>query len=351
MKASDFKILESLVNTPGLPGREGLISEKIQYFLPGEGWQINTDAVGNLTARKPGVGKRILFLTHMDEVGLIVRRVTPDGFLKVERLGGISLQALPGSAFDLWTAKGRLDAHAGLPAAHSVSGKENFIKLADIYLDIGAQNQAEVQTMGVRVGDGLTWASKLCRIGKSRIRSKALDNRTGCYTLVKLAHWLDEHALEQDITLAFITQEESMIMEAAPVIRALAPDVVIGVDGTLPFDTPDDSDPQCDIGLGGGPCIKIMDVIRGKIGYLPDWELTNQLIDFLIDKQFSYQPEVVVGISTAISLVPVLNHGVKTASFSLPIRYHHSPNEVVDLQDLDAMLTMLISVLENHVLG
>ncbi len=349
VQPSDITLIQHLTQTPGLPGREIRVVERIKAALPQENWQVSIDAVGNLIARKPGQGKKLLFIVHTDEVGLIVRRITPEGFLKVERLGGIGLQVLPGSAFDLWTQQDRFDALVGCLAAHMENGGPEKIKLDDLYVDVGAASRDEVLSWGIQVGDGLTWKSDFCQLPGGRIRGKALDDRLGCFVLIKLAQMLEDKALDYDLSLGFVGQEESMLIESAPVVNRMAPDIVIGIDGTLTFDTPEITEPQCDLDLGKGPAVKLMDAIRGKTGYLPDWNLTQKIIHFMLSAGFNVQREVVVNISTALSLVPFMNSGIETASFSLPIRYHHAPVEVADLQDLESLLNALQSMLLENV--
>lgn len=348
--ARDIALIKTLVNTPGVSGRESLVADVIKDALPQTGWQIAVDAIGNLTARKPGDGKRILFIAHMDEVGLIVRRITRDGFLKIERLGGISLHTLPGSALDLWTDQGRIDALVGAEAAHLVNGNSQALASDALFVDIGASSEEEVRSLGVNIGDALTWKSDLCMLPHDRIRGKALDDRLGCFALIKLAEMFADEALDADITLGFVVQEESMTFEAAPIIHSIDPEIVIGVDGTLPFDTPDVDEPQSDIQLGKGPCVKLMDAIRGKTAYLPDWNLTKAIISFLDGKGYPYQSEIVVGLSTALSLVPFMNNGISTACLSLPIRYHHSAVEMADLNDLEHLINFLWALLVNDVI-
>lgn len=351
LQEQDFDLIKSLVTTPGLPGREALITEKISQAIPSSGWEINQDPVGNLTARKSGQGKKLLFIAHMDEVGLIVRRITDDGFLKVERLGGIGVHVLPGSSMELWTSKGKsLEALVGAPSAHLVNGRSQDIEIEDLYIDIGAHSKEEARALGVNIGDGLTWKSDLQLLNGTRIRGKALDDRLGCFALIKVATLLGDIEQDYDIMVAFVVQEEAMLLEAAPIVRVFEPDIVIGVDGTLPFDTPDIDEPQSDLFLGKGPCIKLMDAIRGKIAYLPSWDLTRTIIRYMDESGFVYQPEVVIGLSTAVSLVPFMNSGVKTACFSLPIRYHHSAVELADVYDLERLIEIMIDIIRERVL-
>ena len=336
----DFELLSDLVSTPGLPGRESRVAALIRSRLPASPWESRLDPLGNLVARLPGTGMKVMLVAHMDEVGLIVRRITPDGFLLVERLGGMHIRSLPGASLDVWTLKGRVVAQAGLLPQHLDNSQ--ILKLEDIYLDIGASSRAEVEARGVRVGDGLTWSAVTNLTAVDRVVSKALDDRLGCLALLSLAHNLQPTAIHFDLYLAFVVQEETGLMGGVPLVNQLAPDIVIGIDGTLAFDTPDLEGQQSDIRLGAGPAIKLMDAIRGKTGsYLPDWELTERLRSLAQQHAIPLQVEVTTGLSTAVTPLPFAGAGVRTAALSIPIRYHHSPVETADVRDVTGMLELL----------
>jgi putative aminopeptidase FrvX len=276
----------------------------------------------------------------MDEVGLIVRRITEDGFLLVERLGGMHIRSLPGASLDLWTARGCVVAHAGVLPQHL--DNTQFLGLEHIYLDIGASTRAEAESMGVRVGDGLTWSCFPRFKGVDRIVSKALDDRLGCLALLSLAQNLQPADINCDLFLAFVVQEETGLMGGVPLVNQLAPDIVIGVDGTLAFDTPDLQGQQSDIRLGGGPAVKLMDAIRGKTGsYLPDWGLSERLRSLAQQHDIPLQLEVTTGLSTAVTPLPFAAAGTRTAALSIPIRYHHSPVETAHPSDVTGLLELL----------
>ena len=341
----NLDLLEKMVQAPGLPGREIEVARLIREAISNCSQEVESDRLGNVVAHFPGSGRRVMFVAHMDEVGLIVRRITEDGFLLVERMGGMGVRSLPGSSLMLWTDGGSIPAQVGvLPLQLD---NPVYLDLEDLYVDIGATSRGEVETMGVQVGDGLTWASLFQRIGEDRIRSKALDDRLGCFTLLSLAELIgqQERQLQCDLFLAFVVQEETMLTGGMPVVRSYKPDVVIGVDGTLAFDTPDLKRKQCDIRIGGGPCIKWFDAIRGKLAsYVPHWGLAQSIRRTARQNDFPLQPEVVTGMSTAVTPVPFSLSGVETAALSLPIRYHHSPVETADLGDVRDLVRLLAAL-------
>jgi len=335
----DLGTLEELTAAPGISGREQAVARLIERDLPPE-FDIAVDPLGNLTAHRPGSGPKLLFLTHMDEVGLIVQRILPNGFLTVERIGGMSLSALPGTRLDLWTQSGRLPAQVGLLPAHL--DRAEPVALGNCFIDIGARSDQEACAMGVQVGDFLTWAHHFQVLNDRIISSKALDDRLGCFALLCQARAIAKDSLPVDLTLAFSVQEEIMLSGSLPIIHRLQPDVVIGIDGTLAFDTPDLDGLQSAVSLGNGPVLKWMDAIRGKLAaYVPDLGLCQQIRSIAQQNGIPLQHEVTTGLTTALTMVPFQENGIRTAALSLPIRYHHTPIESADLRDLEALITLM----------
>lgn len=335
----NFDQLSRLTAVSGISGREWRVAEFIRSSLPSK-YEVFQDPIGNLTVHLPGKGKRVMLMAHMDEVGLIVRRVLENGFLRVERLGGINVRALAGSVLNLTTEKGQLDAIVGLLPQHLDTGAE--LDLNSFYLDIGARSVQEVAEMGVQVGDSLTWSAPLKRIGQTRIYSKALDDRLGCWILLMIAEQTKLSELNCDLYLTFSVQEETMLKGGLPAVHKFEPEIVIGVDGTLTFDTPDLVGEQSEIVIGGGPAVKWMDTIRGKqVTFVPDEQLVSSIRKATAQLQIPLQSEIVVGLSTAVSSVPLMGDGIRTLALSLPIRYHHSSVEMADLNDVAGMVQLL----------
>ena len=205
-----FDLLERLTGVPGVSGREELVADLIRSSLPAKSCNCSLDNLGNLVAHIPGNGKRVMLAAHMDEVGLIVQRILPNGFLKVERLGGSSLRALPGSRLSLWTLKGCIPAFVGVLPQHLDTNEP--MDFSKIYIDIGSSSDQETRVMHVAPGDVLTWESPLRSIGDTLISGKALDDRVGCYILIQLAKLLQPEELKCDLYFAFTVQEEKMVM-------------------------------------------------------------------------------------------------------------------------------------------
>ncbi len=347
MKSFRADILGRLVELPGLPGREEQVAEFIRASMPANVKDISQDALGNLIVHIPGKGKRVMVVAHMDEVGLIVQRILPNGFLKVERIGGFSIRALPGSRLSLWTSRGQVPAIAGILPKH-LDSDEPINDFSKIFVDIGAKTAAQARELGVAPGDGLTWDSPLHPVGDNRISGKALDDRLGCYVMIRLAEMIKPKDLDCDLYLVFSVQEETILMGGNPVVNMVSPDILIGLDVAFSFDTPDLEGKQCDLALGKGPAIKWMDAIRGKLAaFVPDRKLSLHIRDIAEKNDIPLQDEIVVGMSTAVTPMMFAGKGARTAAISIPIRYHHTPNEIADIQDIENTMLLVKKVIEN----
>lgn len=345
---NDIELIKQLTEIPGLSGREKPVADFIYSKLISSGWEVSKDRLNNVLAKKSGIGPHIMFIAHIDEVGMMVRKITDDGFVLVHRVGGLNPVSVSGRKFDLWTGKGKVSAFCGTLPPH-FAGKQPVPEIENLYLDVCAETRQEVHDLGIRVGDGITSNSEFEHIGH-RICGKALDDRIGCFIMLKLIEMINNlGSVRNPVTMAFVSLEETMTLETAPVIRQCSPDIVIGIDGTLPFDTPDIPDKQCDITLGKGFSIKWMDAIRGKAAYYPDWNLMKVIIDFAEKNDISFQSEVVVGICNALSPVAFMNQGVSTVSFSIPIRYHHSGYEMADIRDIQSLLSFISNLFETEI--
>ena len=346
----DFGMLALLSETPGLPGREALVMDRIQHALP-EMWMAETDLIGNLVCHNPeweGCGPKVMLMAHMDEVGLIVRRILPTGFLQVQRIGGMGVRALPGSRLNLWTSEGKcVPAQMGTLPQHLDT--TTFLSLDEMYIDIGVESQQEAAEIGVQVGDGITWESRFEQFGENSIRGKAFDDRLGCFVLLTLAHNLVAQKILPvcDLYFAFVVQEETRLTGGLPSVQRYDPEIVIGLDGTLPFDTPDLLNGQNDVHLGGGPALKWLEAIRGKMACtVPDMRLAQIVRNTAREFGIPLQDEVIVGIGTALNPVPYANEGVRIVGLSLPVRYHHSPVEMADLRDIKWMVSLLSELVQ-----
>jgi putative aminopeptidase FrvX len=341
----DWDLLEQLTALPGLSGFE----EPVRRFIAQRLEQINVpfevDSLGNLVAHIAGEGPRVLFVAHMDEVGHVVSKIRADGYLSIERIGGVSAAALSGQPVQVWTTNGFLPGVVGVYPQH-LERLESEPPQRRPFVDIGVRSREEALACGVRVGAVVTYAPNFTRLNQRLIRSKALDNRVGCYLLLQLAIQWGEKRPPTDLFLAFTVQEESNLRGAVPVARAVAPQYIVGLDVTLAFDTPDLAPlEQSEVVLGKGPALKIMDHLPGSLyGTIAHPGLRAHIEDIAAQEGIPLQYEVMMGLTTAISPLAFVEAGMAAIGLSIPSRYNHSPVEVVSTDDIEAA-AMLLQVL------
>lgn len=332
--------LAQLCATPGVAGFEQPIAIKIIELLKVAGVQAVQDRIGNVIAHLPGPGPKVALFAHLDEVGLLVRKIDQNGFLMIERVGGTSEHVLPGQRVQIWTNSGSVLGVIGTLPQH-LANSHGVPGLGDMYIDIGLQSRLAAEEVGIEVGSPVTYAS-VFEILNGRIASKALDDRGGCALLLQLAARMIADEVPADIHLVFAVQEETTLRGAVPAIYAIQPDYAIGVDATLAFDTPDLKDGQAEISLGGGVVFKVLDHIRGSgLGFISHPGLRRHLEQLAREHEIPFQREVVTGLTTAATPLPYVRSGLPVAGVSFPLRYSHSPVEVADLTDLENTLALL----------
>jgi endoglucanase len=247
---------------------------------------------------------------------------------------------LPGQRVHLWTEAGPVSGVIGARHQH-VSDPQEAIDLANLYIDIGAASRDQVLNRGIQVGIPVTYAAGF-DVLDGRVSGKSLDDRLGCFLLLSLAEQLRSQPLPVDLSLVFVVQEETILTGAVPAIYDLEPDWAIGLDATLAFDTPDLTGGQNDIALGEGTVIKVMDHLRGQgLGFISHLGLRQHVERTAQEKGIRFQREVVTGLSTAATPLPYLRSRLPVAAVSFPLRYAHSPVDMVDVGDAQASLHLL----------
>ncbi len=338
----DWSLLEQLTALPGLSGFEEPVRRFIAQRLRQMKVGFYIDRLGNVVAHLAGTGPKALFVTHMDEVGHVVCKIRADGYLSIERIGGVSAGALSGQSVQVWTSDGFLPGVVGVHPQHlEKAGLETPCPRP--FVDIGARSRDEALALGVRVGTVVTYAPNFSRMNQHLIRSKALDDRVGCYLLLQLAAEWAERQPPTDLFLAFIVQEESNLRAAVPITRVVAPEFVVGIDATLAFDTPDLAYlEQSEVALGKGPAIKIMDHLAGALyGTIVHSGMRKHIEEVALEKKIPLQYEVLMGLTTAISPLAFVQEGIAVSGLSIPSRYNHSPVEVVSASDIEATAMLL----------
>jgi len=341
-------LLQELTAVPALAGREDRMISVMRRAFSALTQDVRVDRVGNVIVRIPGGRERpcLLIFAHMDEIGLIVRKIDADGFVRFERVGGMPEKSLLGQWMEVHTEDGR--SHPGLVGvtSHHVTpaDKRSVVpSRLEMYLDVGCASRAEVDALGIRVGDSITYRHSFARLAGDRVAAKSLDNRIGCAMLIKTLEALVAEPPAGTVYLVASVQEELNVRGVWPAFQSIKPDASICLDVTIACDTPDIRD-LAEMALGKGPAICAYEFHgRGTLGGLiPNPKLRRYLEDIARQEGVPTQTEVLVGIITDASFSQFLHEeGVPMAALAVPVRYTHSPVETCSLGDVDAAIRLL----------
>ncbi len=342
--------LQKLMATPGLSGHEDRVRAVIASELDALGVSHRTDRMCNLVAEFHGEGPNVMLFTHMDQLGFVVRKIEDDGFLRVERLGGVPERALASQEVIVALGKGRdVPGIIANKSHHATTPDEKYtvVRVADLYVDCGFETKSEAETAGVRIGSPVVYAPGSFRIGKHRLAGPAVDDRAGCAVLLSVAEGLaNRKGNGANVSLAFTVQEEFNLRGALPLAQAIGPDIAIQVDLMLATDTPDMTG-RGEMLLGKGPGISLYSFHgRGTLnGVIPHPALVRLFEETAEAESIPLQRSAQSGVLTDLSYVQLVGGGVASIDVGFPMRYSHSSREVVDLRDLDALAKLLTASL------
>jgi putative aminopeptidase FrvX len=351
-------LLKELTAVPALSGREeAMIATMRRHFGPLAD-EVRVDRVGNVIATVRGQrdSARLLIFAHMDELGLIVRKIEPDGFLRFERAGGVPEKSLLGQWVEIHTDDGRhVPALVGTTSHHVTKPERKFVvpDRLDMYLDVGCASRTEVEALGIRVGDAITYRATFTQLSADRVAAKSLDNRVGCVMLIQTLAALARERPASTVFLVASVQEEFNVRGVWPAFQALKPDAALCLDVTVACDTPELRH-LSDVSVGGGPVITAYQFHgRGTLGGLiPNPRLRRYLEQVAAEEGIPLQREVLLGVITDAAFSQLLGEqGVPMAALSVATRYTHAPVETCSLRDIQAAIRWLVAAARRYEAG
>lgn len=331
--------LKTLCALPGVSSREDAVRDYIRSQIAPHVDTLRVDAMGNLIAEKKGRvpgSKKLMLAAHMDEVGLMIRAITEEGYLKFSCVGGIDRRVLLGKR--VLVGERQLPGVIGLKAYHLTSAEEEkkVPKLKDLYLDIGAGSREEAEAQ-VRLGDVAVFDSDVVEFGHGLLKAKAIDDRIGCAVMVELC----KEDLPMDCTFAFTVQEEVGTRGAFGAAFSVTPDIALVLEGTTAADLPAMADRQKVCAPGKGPVVPFMD---GATVY--DRGLFELLRDLAEQHGIPWQTKEYLSGGTDAGAIQRSKEGVRVAAISAAVRYLHAPSSVASLEDCRQILALARLFLE-----
>ena len=305
--------------------------------------QLIYDGLGSLIARQGAGGPRVMLDAHMDELGGMVRRVTPTGFLSMQMLGGWLDQALPDQRWVILGAKGPVRAVTGIRDVHVVSPEERtkVFPRDSLYLDVGAHDAAEVTALGLSPGDPVVPDSPFEELAGGRYLGKAWDDRVGCAVVIEAMRRLRASGHPNQISFVITTQEEVGLRGAESAAAVVKPDVAIAIEGGITGDSPGRNPEETQAKLGAGPGVFLYDSSA-----LPSRKLTALVKATAAAKGVPLQLDLVQGYGDDSAEIQRSNGGVPTVNLIVPVRYTHAHNGIMDRRDFDGIVELVVALLQ-----
>ncbi len=325
-----LELLDRMCRIDGVSGNEDAVRMFIEEHVREYSSDIFTDVLGNLYVFKKGKhhrGKTIVAMAHMDEVGFIVKEITPEGYIKFAMVGGIDSRIMLG--IHVRIGKDRIKGVIGVKAAHLTTADERkkLPPVHDMYIDIGAKSKEDAMKY-VELGDYIAFDTQPHMTG-SLYTAKAIDDRLGCAVMMQL---LSEE-LEYDTWFVFSVQEEIGGSGATVAANRLSPDIALLFEATTAADLPGVTGEKRVCSVGGGAVMPFAD--RGTI-YTP--ELIKIASDAADRLGLKHQTKSMVAGATDAAKVSISGRGVETIAISLATRYLHSPVCTGAIDDMHSIL-------------
>ncbi len=331
MQQDSFDFLKRLVDTPGPSGYEQRVQRVFRDRVSPFATDVRTDVLGNVyAALNPQGSPRIMLAGHADEIGFQVRYISDEGMLYFGSIGGHDVIVTVGQRVTVHTASGPLPGVLGRKAIHLLDADERtkVPKLDDLWIDIGAKDRADAVSV-VAVGDCVTYSHELQHLRGDLCVARSFDDKMGVFIVAETLRLLAASSLKAAVIGVSTVQEEVGIRGAQTGAFSIDPQVGIATDVGHASDYPTgDKKKAGDVKLGAGPGItrgaNINPVVFGL------------LVDTARALKIPYYIEAAPGGTGTDANVMQLNRaGVATGLISVPLRYMHTPNEVINLNDIE----------------
>jgi len=336
-------LLRRLADAPGPPSFEEPVRKIMVEAMKPYATSMRFDGLGSIIATQGTQGPRIMVDAHMDELGGMIRRITPRGLLTMQMLGGWLDQALVDQRWIIIGSKGPVLAVTGIRDAHVVPAEERGRVYArdSLFLDVGAQSEAEVRNLGISPGDPVVPDAPFSILnGTDNYLGKGWDDRAGCAVIIEAMRRLASLPHANQIFYAITTQEEVGLRGAHTASEVVKADIGIALEAGVTGDTagrPEESQER----LGGGPGIFLYNNSQ-----LPNRKFVDFVKQAAAAKKLPLQYDLVTGYGDDSAEIQKSNGGVPTVCLLVPVRYTHAHNGIMNRRDFDQTVELLVEMLQ-----
>ncbi len=325
-----IELLEKLTSPAGVAGEETSSFEPLKgLFLPfGD---VTVDTIGNIVLHKNGEGKHILLDAHLDTIGFVVTGITDDGFVRVQKVGGVDMRTVEDMELII---HGEIDVYGVVCTVppHLSNGESKVSADGTAVVDIG-MNRKDAEKV-VSIGDRASFKNNFTVLNGNTVSSPYIDDRGGIAVLLKALEYTNT---DNEITLVCSAQEETGGAGATCASFNVKADLSISVDVSF-GETPDSNSRECGKMNGGA-----------MIGYAPilDRSYTEMLVNVAKKNNIPYQKEIMNGrTGTNADHITISRGGVPSVLVSIPIRYMHTPVETVNISDIESCARLIARFIE-----
>ncbi|MBU0533706.1 MAG: M42 family metallopeptidase [Candidatus Omnitrophica bacterium] len=342
MRKESLEFLKELVETLSPSGFETAVQKVVANRMKKITKDTSIDVMGNLTGiLNKNAKPRIMLAAHCDEIGLMVKFISDEGFIYFTTIGGIDLHLIPGRKVYINTKKGKILGVTGKKAIHLMEKeeREKISKMEDLWIDIGAKGKKQAQEL-VSIGDPITFIEGMDILKNDFLISRGFDDKMGVYLVTEIMDGLKDKKLSSSVYGVITVQEEVGLRGAIPSTFRVEPDIGICIEVAHATDHPCvDKKKTGEYKIGSGPVISRGANINPK--------LFNLLIDTAKKEKIPCQILGEPGrTGTDTNVMQLTKEGVATALVSVPLRYMHTPVELLSTKDLDYTARLIIALIK-----
>jgi len=339
------QLLEDLTNAYGTSGHEEAVSSVMKSYMTGVVDTVEYDKLGSIIGTKKGSSEapRILVDSHMDEIGFMVKEITPDGFIKFLPLGGWWGHVALGQRMQVITKKGPVLGVVGSKPPHLLKAEERkkVLDIDEMFIDVGGMTKYDIsKKLGIELGNPIVPESKFTVMNNNQLyMAKAFDNRVACALVIDILKKFQKVKHPNTLIGAGSVQEEVGLRGAATVAHVVNPDVALVIDTGIALDVPGFDNRQEK--FGAGPALAIYDG-----GMIPNTRLRELIMNTAKKNKIPFHLTYMERGSGDGARIHITRSGVPSIYIGPPIRYIHSHNSILYRKDYDNTLKLMVEVIK-----
>lgn len=344
-----IKNLIKYSNLNGISGHEEKIANEIKNDLQAyKGFKFERDGLGSLAVIKNSKKENvptISFTAHMDEVGFLVTSIDSDGFVRFTPIGGWWGHVVLAQKLTITTTLGKeYVGVVGSKPPHLLDrlSASKVLKLENMFIDLGATSKKEVEDLGIKPGDMITptQESAFQSVDPNRIIGKAYDDRASIVAGIEIMKKISNIDLDVNVIFIASTQEEVGLRGARTSSYKWTPDIAFAIDVTIANDTPELIKKETK--LGSGVALSMFDA-----SIIGNPKLIKSVENVAINNKIKHTFDSLTMGGTDAGAIHLTKEGVQTMTLSIPSRYMHSHNSIIDVRDIESTIELLVTYIKN----